>query len=91
MVDDAFASGGPVIFVGLHFGAIELPALFLAAAVGRPVAPMETIDDAALQAWFVRTRGAVGIRIVGLREARRELLGRAPCRRLRSGSSATAT
>ena len=35
---------------------------------------METIDDAALQAWFVRTRGAAGVRIVGLREARRELL-----------------
>ena len=28
----------------------------------------------ALQAWFVRTRGAVGVRIVGLREARRALL-----------------
>ena len=27
----------------------------------------------ALQDWFVRTRGAVGVRIVGLREARREL------------------
>ena len=35
---------------------------------------METIDDEALQAWFIRTRGAAGIRIVGLREARRELL-----------------
>ena len=35
---------------------------------------METIDDDALQAWFIRTRGAAGIRIVGLREARRELL-----------------
>ena len=30
--------------------------------------------DPGLQAWFVRTRGAVGFRIVGLREARRELL-----------------
>ncbi len=35
---------------------------------------METIDDPALQAFFVRTRGAAGVRIVGLREARRELL-----------------
>jgi KDO2-lipid IV(A) lauroyltransferase len=74
VVEQAFATGGAVIFVGLHFGAIELPALFLAARVGGAVAPMETIDDAALQGWFVRTRGAVGIRIVGLREARRELL-----------------
>jgi len=74
VVTEAFSSGTPVIFVGLHFGAIELPARFLAARVGQAVAPMETIDDPALQAWFVRTRGASGIRIVGLREARRALL-----------------
>lgn len=80
-VATAFA-GGPVIFVGLHFGAIELPALFLASRVGGAVAPMETIDDPELQAWFVRTRGAAGIRIVGLREARRELLAA-----LREGTS----
>ena len=34
---------------------------------------METIDDPELQRYFVRTRGALGIRIVGLREARREV------------------
>jgi KDO2-lipid IV(A) lauroyltransferase len=72
----------PVIFVGLHFGSIELPALFLAERVGGAVAPMETIDDPDLQGWFVRTRGAAGVRIVGLREARRELL-----RALREGTS----
>jgi len=72
-VAEAFR-GGAVIFVGLHYGAIELPALFLAHRVGGAVAPMETIDDPGLQAWFVRTRGAVGIRIVGLQAARRELL-----------------
>jgi phosphatidylinositol dimannoside acyltransferase len=72
----------PVIFVGLHFGSIELPALFLAERVGGAVAPMETIDDPDLQGWFVRTRGAAGVRIVGLREARRELLGA-----LRQGTS----
>ena len=73
-VDAAFGSGRPVIFVGLHFGAIELPARFLAARVGQAVAPMETLGDPALQAWFERTRGAAGVRIVGLRQARRELL-----------------
>jgi lauroyl/myristoyl acyltransferase len=72
-VDEAFG-GGAVIFVGLHFGAIELPGLLLASRVGGAVGPMETIDDPGLQDWFVRTRGAMGIRIVGLREARRELL-----------------
>ena len=34
---------------------------------------METIDDPGLQAYFERTRGVAGIRLVGLREARREL------------------
>jgi KDO2-lipid IV(A) lauroyltransferase len=72
-VDAAFA-GGPVIFVGLHFGAIELPAVLLGSRVGGAVAPMETIDDPGLQAWFIRTRGAIGLRIVDLRAARRELL-----------------
>jgi phosphatidylinositol dimannoside acyltransferase len=82
VVNEAFSGGRPVIFVGLHFGAIELPARYLAARVGQAVAPMETLDDPALQAYFVRTRGAAGVRIVGLREARRELL-----RALRDGIS----
>jgi KDO2-lipid IV(A) lauroyltransferase len=75
VVEAAFADDRPVIFVGLHFGAIELPALYLSLRTGRAaVTPMETIGDPALQRYFVRTRGAVGVRIVGLREARRELL-----------------
>jgi phosphatidylinositol dimannoside acyltransferase len=73
-IAEAFAPGRTVLFVGLHFGALELPALFLASRVGGAVAPMETVDDDALQAWFVKTRGAAGVRIVGLREARRELM-----------------
>ena len=74
-VADAFSTGKPVIFVGLHFGDLELPSRFLVARVGQAVAPMETIGDPALQAYFERTRGANGVRIVGLREARRALLG----------------
>ena len=79
------------MFVGLHFGAIELPALYLASRVGGAVAPMETVDDEALQAWFTRTRGAAGVRIVGLREARREPSWPPSARGRRSGWSATAT
>ena len=75
IVASAFSAGEPVIFVGLHFGDLELPSRMLAAHVGQAVAPMETIGDPALQAYFERTRGANGVRIVGLREARRELLG----------------
>jgi phosphatidylinositol dimannoside acyltransferase len=80
VVEQAFggqASGahGPVVFVGMHFGAIELPGLYLADRTGIAAAvPMETVGDPELQRWFVRTRGKVGLRIVGLREARRELM-----------------
>ena len=71
----AFGSPGPRIFLGLHFGAIELQAYVAAVhAEGPLTTPMETIDDPALQAYFVRTRGALGIHIVGLREARREIM-----------------
>lgn len=72
-VEAAFA-GGPVIFVSAHFGPIELPGLYLATRFGRTfVAPMEAVNDPPLQAWFERTRGSLGVRIVGLREARRAL------------------
>jgi lauroyl/myristoyl acyltransferase len=75
VVDQAFAGDRPVIFVEAHFGAIEMPGVYLADRTGRtPVAPMETVDDPPLQRYFVRTRGALGVRIVGLRDARRELL-----------------
>jgi lauroyl/myristoyl acyltransferase len=82
VVEDAFTPGRPAIFIGLHFGALELPALYLASRVGEAVGPMETIADPELQDWFVRTRGAAGVRIVGLREARRELTAA-----LRAGTS----
>ncbi len=77
-LDGAFAyaagSGAGAIFVGLHFGAIELPATYVASRSRVPVtAPMETVADPEIQAWIERTRRGTGIRIVGLREARREL------------------
>jgi lauroyl/myristoyl acyltransferase len=72
-VEAAFV-GGPVIFVSAHLGPIELPALYLAHRSGRTfVAPMETVDDPPLQGWFERSRGRLGVRIVGLRSARRAL------------------
>jgi lauroyl/myristoyl acyltransferase len=74
VVEEAFAGDRAVIFLGLHFGAVELPGLYLASRTGRPTtAPMETLGDPALQSWFARTRSRVGVRIVSLREARREL------------------
>jgi len=73
-VEEAFGSPGPMIFVAMHFGAVEAPALFAVARTGSHVtAPMETLDDPALQAWIARTRASVGVDLVPLREARRAL------------------
>lgn len=73
-VEAAFG-GGAVIFVSPHFGPIELPALYLAHRSGRTfVGPMETLDDPPLQAWFEESRGRMGVRVVGLRTARRALM-----------------
>lgn len=73
LIAEAVQPGKASLFVGLHFGSVELPVLFLAFRIGRTVTPMETIDDPGLQAWFERTRGVSGVELVGLREARRTL------------------
>jgi KDO2-lipid IV(A) lauroyltransferase len=74
LIAEAVVPGKAVLFVGLHFGSVEMAVIFLAYRVGETVTPMETIDDPGLQAYFERTRGVAGIRLVGLREARRELM-----------------
>ena len=43
-VEDAFGQPGQKVFVSMHFGAVEFPALFAVARTGAPVtAPMETL------------------------------------------------
>ena len=59
LIAEAVVPGKAVLFVGLHFGSVELAVVFLAMRVGETVTPMETIDDPGLQAWFERTRGVV--------------------------------
>ena len=50
-VREALQHGGPVVIVGMHFGAIELPVVMLSHLVGgRVTAPMEIVDDPALAA-----------------------------------------
>jgi lauroyl/myristoyl acyltransferase len=73
-VDRAFGSDASLILVAMHFGAIEYPAVFAVRRSGKTiVTPMETLSDPAMQAWVRRTRGSVGVEIVGLREARHAL------------------
>lgn len=71
----AFADERPKVFISGHVGPIEMPGLYLARRSGKRItAPMESVGDPALQRWFERTRAAFGVRIITLREARRELL-----------------
>jgi len=73
-VADMVAGKRAVIVVGAHFGAIEVPVVYLAARQGyQYTAPMETVPDPGLQAWIERSRSSAGIRIVPIEHARREL------------------
>lgn len=82
-VQEALASGRPVILVGMHFGAIELPTVIASHLLGHSVtAPMETVADPGLQRWFTESRSRVGVNIVPITDARRALL-----RALRRGES----
>ena len=66
--------GKGVILVGLHFGALEFPSYLLAEAGITLTAPMEVLDNAALQAYFMRTRSHKGLRLVPQERARAELV-----------------
>lgn len=77
------ASGRPIMLIGMHFGAIELPVILVSHLVDHEItAPMETLADPLLQRWLVETRGRMGVRIVPIAGARRALLDAA-----RSGRS----
>ena len=74
-VRDTIRPGNRIILVGLHLASVELVGFITAHWTDSPTTtPMGTLDDAELQTWVVRTRASVGLRIVGLREARREML-----------------
>lgn len=75
VVATAFGLDAPVVLAAMHFGEVEFPALLAAARTGQQIrAPMETLDDPAMQDWIRRTRGSVGVEVVPLRNARRSLL-----------------
>ncbi|HUQ44528.1 MAG TPA: hypothetical protein VM451_09010 [Candidatus Limnocylindria bacterium] len=62
------------LFVGMHIGWFELPALLAASRTGRPaVVPSETISDPDIQAYLVRTRRRLGLELIGLGGAMRQL------------------
>ena len=62
------------LFVGMHMGWFELPAMVAAARTGRPaIVPSETIADPGLQAYLVETRERMGLRLIELSGAKRLL------------------
>ncbi|HZL15109.1 MAG TPA: lysophospholipid acyltransferase family protein [Verrucomicrobiae bacterium] len=72
-VDAAFATH-PAIFASLHFGSLQATEAILLTLTDTPItAPMETLDDPALQAFTSRARSATGVHLVTLEAARREL------------------
>jgi len=73
-VNAALDAPGGKLFVGLHIGWFELPALIAAARSGRPaLVPSETISDPALQAYIVGTRRRLGLELIELGAAKRLL------------------
>lgn len=73
-VEAHLRSPGGKLFVSLHLGWFELPALIAVTLTGRPgLVPSETIADPYLQAYLVRTRERLGVHLIGLQDARRRL------------------
>jgi KDO2-lipid IV(A) lauroyltransferase len=71
--DEAFAAG-PMVICGLHFGSLEIPALWTTHFLKRKItAPMETIDDPQLQSYFERTRRRTGLNVIPVEKAATEL------------------
>jgi KDO2-lipid IV(A) lauroyltransferase len=58
------------IIVGMHFGAIEIPALWATKRLGRRItAPMETVGDPEIQSYLERTRGKTGLDLIPIEDA----------------------
>ncbi|HXG25893.1 MAG TPA: lysophospholipid acyltransferase family protein [Candidatus Binatia bacterium] len=73
-VDRILSQPGGKLFVGMHLGWFELPALLSAYRTGRPaLVPSETLADPDLQAYMVRTRRRMGLELIELGGAKRLL------------------
>lgn len=73
-VDVWMVPGRAFILVGMHFGAIEVPAIFAVSRLHRIVSPMESISNARIQRYIYKTRDTVGIRLIGLDQPGPDLL-----------------
>jgi KDO2-lipid IV(A) lauroyltransferase len=69
----ALEAGRGLILVGLHLGAIEVPALWTVRRGVPLTSPMETLPDPDLQAFMLHRRGLAGLRLIPTEGAHREL------------------
>jgi len=73
-VDAVLDAPEGALFVSLHLGWFELPALYAAVRSGRKaVVPSETVSDARLQAYITDSRSRLGLELVELGHAKRLL------------------
>ncbi|MET0772624.1 MAG: hypothetical protein ABWZ82_06045 [Candidatus Limnocylindrales bacterium] len=71
------ADGPGPVFTGLHLGAVEMSGMYAARTASmRIAAPMERVRDPILADYFLRTRGAIGLDLIPIRDASVELLAR---------------
>jgi len=74
-VRNGLRSGDPLVIVGMHFGALEMPISVVVHLSGRRMtSPMESVDDPAIRTWFETSRGRFGVDLIPLRNARHALL-----------------
>jgi KDO2-lipid IV(A) lauroyltransferase len=73
-VDKWMVPGRRFILVGMHFGAVEVPAVFAVSRLRRIVSPMESVPNARIQRYIRESRDTVGIRIVTVEDGAKELL-----------------
>ena len=64
------ARPGPLILVGLHLGALELPSRYVTALGRHAVAPMEILPNPPLQRYLERSRSASGVELIPPHAAR---------------------
>jgi KDO2-lipid IV(A) lauroyltransferase len=75
---DGLAAGRGLVYLGLHYGSMELPAAYAHIVSGRSgLTPMETIADPVLQGWLAAQRARVGVVLIDPADTARRLVAHA--------------
>ena len=74
LMDATLGGDAAALFVGLHMGWFELPAVMAAARRRqRTIVPSETLGDPDMQAYMIATRARMGLELIDLASAKRLL------------------